>query len=80
MQLSTAIKKRINQFLKENNMKVWDLCEKSGVACSTISTFMNDENAVPKLPTLLHICNGFNITLGEFFSDPIFDDAEFDKD
>ena len=78
MKLSEAIKIRVNYYLKKQNMKVWDLCEKSGVPCSTISTFMNDENAVPKLPTILHICNGFDITMGEFFSDKIFDDVEHD--
>ena len=35
-----------------------------------------------KLDTLLHICEGFNITLGEFFTDSIFDNTyqENDKD
>ena len=31
-----------------------------------------------KLDTLLHICEGFNITLGEFFTEPMFDTAEQD--
>ena len=31
-----------------------------------------------KLDTLLHVCEGFNITLIEFFSDPIFNDVEQD--
>ena len=31
-----------------------------------------------KLDTLLHICEGFNITRGEFFKDAMFDTAEQD--
>lgn len=78
MNLSDAIKLKINTLLKQNNMKVWDLCKMSGVPCSTVSTFLNTPNALPKLDTVLHICDGFGISLGEFFSDEIFKDAEQD--
>ncbi len=78
MKLSEAIRKRISYYLKLKNMKVWDLCKFSGIPCSTISTFMSGKTELLKLNTLLHICNGFNITLQEFFSDPIFDIAEQD--
>ena len=50
----------------------------SGIPCSTISTFMSKKTELIKLDTLLHICEGFNITLGEFFGDSIFDDVEQD--
>lgn len=50
----------------------------SGIPCSTISTFMSRKTELIKLDTLLHICEGFSITLGEFFSDSIFDDVEQD--
>lgn len=76
MNLSTAIRKRIKYYLKQNNMKVWDLCKSTGIPCSTISTFMNGKTELIKLDTLLHICEGFNITLGQFFSDSTFDTAE----
>lgn len=79
MLLSDAIRKRINYYLKENNMNTWKLCKMSGVPCSTISTFMSGKSELLKLDTLLHICNGFNITLSEFFSDPTFDTAEQDN-
>lgn len=78
MKLSNAIRKRIKYYLKENDMNVWELCKKSGIPCSTISTFMSGKTELLKLDTLLHICEGFNITLGTFFSNPMFDDAEQD--
>ena len=59
-------------------MNVWNLCKMSGIPCSTISTFMSGKTELIKLDTLLHICEGFNITLGEFFSEPTFDIAEKD--
>lgn len=78
MRLSIAIRKRIKYYLKTENMKVWNLCAKTGIPCSTISTFMSGKTELLKLDTLLHICNGFDITLKEFFNDPSFDTAEQD--
>ena len=82
MQLSDAIRKRIIYYLKINKMKIWDLCKATGIPCSIISTFMSGKTELIKLDTLLHICEGFNITLGEFFTDSIFDNTyqENDKD
>ena len=78
MKLSNAIRKRIKFYLKERNINVWALCKLSGIPCSTISTFMSGKTELLKLDTLLHICEGFNITLGTFFSDPMFDAVEQD--
>lgn len=75
MQLSDAIRKRIKNYLKIKNMKIWDLCKATGIPCSTISTFMSGKTELIKLDTLLHICEGFNITLKEFFDDPLFEDV-----
>ncbi len=79
MKLSDAIRKRIKFYLKEKNMNVWKLCKMSGIPCSTISTFMSGKTELIKIDTLLHICEGFEITLGEFFTEPIFDNAEQDN-
>ena len=78
MKLSDAIRRRIKFYLKEKKMNVWNLCKMSGIPCSTISTFMSGKTELIKLDTLLHICEGFNITLGEFFTEPMFDTAEQD--
>lgn len=82
MKLSNAIRKRIKFYLKAQNMKIWDLCKATGIPCSTISTFMSGKTELIKLDTLLHICEGFNISLGEFFTDSIFDNTyqESNKD
>ena len=76
MTLSDAIRIRIKYYLEQKKMNVWNLCKMSGVPCSTISTFMSKKTELIKLDTLLHICEGFNITLGEFFVDSIFDTVE----
>ena len=82
MKLSDAIRKRIKYYLKIQDMKIWDLCKATGIPCSTISTFMSGKTELIKLNTLLHICEGFNISLGEFFTDSIFENTyqESNKD
>ena len=75
MQLSNAIRKRIKFFMKEKDMNMWALTKSAGIPCSTLSTFMSGKSELLKLDTLLHICEGFNITLGEFFTNEIFEDV-----
>ena len=78
MQLSDATRIRIRQLLKDNNMKLWNLATAAGVSLPTISDFMKNDTKHLRIDTMLHICEGFNISLIEFFSDPVFDEVEQD--
>ncbi len=78
MQLSEAIRKRVKYYMKKNNMSMWALFKMSGVPMSTLSTFMSGRTDLIKLDTLLHICEGFGITLYDFFSDDLFNNVEDD--
>ena len=78
MTLSDAIRKRIKNLLKEKDMNVWKLYKATGVPASTLSYFMNGKRELITLKTLLHICEGFEIKLADFFNDPLFDDVEQD--
>jgi DNA-binding Xre family transcriptional regulator len=78
MLLSDAIRKRIKNLLKENNMNIWKLYKATGVSASTLSYFMSGKRELINLKTLLHICEGFDIELKDFFDDPIFKDVEQD--
>ncbi len=81
MKLNEAIKSRINYYLKKNNMSsLWELYKSSGVPKSTINALLsNNRNNLPRLPTLLHICEGLNTNLKDFFDDPIFLEVEYDE-
>lgn len=78
MQLSDAIRKRIKKLLKEQNTNLWQLYKRTGVPMPTLSAFMNGKRELLTLKTLLHICEGFNISLAEFFTDSLFDNVEQD--
>ena len=78
MTLSEAIRKRINKIFKETNSNMWQLYKKTGIPMSTLSSLMSGKRELPNLKTLLHICEGFDMKLVEFFNDPLFDDVEQD--
>ena len=75
MQLSDATRKRIKQLLKQNNMKLWDLSKAAGISLPTISDFLKNDTKNLRMDTMLHICEGFNITLKDFFDDPLFNEV-----
>ena len=68
MQLSDATRKRINFLLKEKNMKLWDLSKAAGISLPTISDFLKNDTKNLRMDTMLHICEGFNITLKNFLT------------
>lgn len=78
MQLTDAIKCRINYFLNRKGLSsLWDLYKTSGVPKSTINALLGTQkNRLPHLSTLLHLCEGLDTNLMEFFSDPMFIDIE----
>ena len=78
MYLSDAVRDRIKFYQNKKNMSLWALFKASGVPMSTLAAFMSKRTELIKLDTLLHICEGFGITLTEFFEDSVFQDVEQD--
>ena len=78
MYLSDAVRDRIRFYQKQKNMTLWKLFKASGVPLSTLAAFMNKRTELIKLDTLLHICDGFGITITEFFENDVFKDVEQD--
>lgn len=78
MKLSEAVRKRIMNLSNERNITLHKLSLNSGIAYSTLNSFVNGKSQSPKLVTLLHICEGLEIELKEFFNDKLFKDVEED--
>lgn len=72
MELSQAVKERIIKLSKNKNTTLHKLSLDAGISYSTLSSFMNGKCKTPNLSTILHICEGLNIDLFEFFQDEIF--------
>lgn len=78
MKLSEALKQRIINLANEQNITLHKLSLNAGLAYSTLSSFLNGKCSSPKLVTILHICEGLNIELHEFFNDDLFENVEED--
>lgn len=78
MLLSVAIRQRIINLAIENNVSLHQLSLDAGIPYSTLSSFLNGKSEDPKISTILHICEGLNISLQEFFDDELFLDVVFD--
>ena len=72
MTLSNAIKQRIINIAAKREITLHKLALQSGVPYSTLSSFLNDKCSSMTLTTLLHICEGADISIKEFFNDPMF--------
>ena len=74
--LKEAITFRINQLCEERKITAYALAISSGVDKSTIYSVLGNKSKNPEIATIKKICDGFEITLGEFFSTPEFDNLE----
>ena len=57
----------ITAYRKERKWSLYDLAAHAELKPSTISTWYND-NAIPTIPSLVKICDAFQITLSELFA------------
>ena len=58
---------RIAELCEARSWSYYRLAKASGIPYSTLSTMLHKSN-VPSLPSLMKICQGFGITLAQFFS------------
>ncbi len=73
MKLRDAVILRIEQLCIEKNMTKYNLFMKSGVPQSTLTSIKKKRSSSVKINTLYEICEGFDISLKEFFSSPLFE-------
>ncbi len=76
MNTHEAVVRRIYQLCREQNITPNALSHISGVSQSTVKSILNNESKNPGIVTLKKLCDGFELTLGEFFSTPEFNTLE----
>ena len=76
MDLSTAIRMRINNLIIERNINVSKLSTLAGISRSTLSKFLSGKRKIIRLDMIEYICEGLDIKLKEFFDDEIFNNIE----
>jgi len=70
------VKNRILQLCEEKNMTIYKLSIESAVAPSSIKNILYGKSKNPGIVTLKMLCDGFGITLNEFFDTIEFKNLE----
>lgn len=71
-----AVANRIIALCNERNIAINELANISGVSPSTVYSILNEKSQNPGIVTIKKLCDGLEITLGEFFTTPEFDALE----
>jgi len=79
MYLPDAIRQRILELMELNDVKTINAVSSLAGVSNTLSDFMNGKTEMPRLDTLLHVSEGFNLQLYDFFNSPLFKDVEYEK-
>jgi len=78
MKLNEAVSLRLRELLAQQNMTQYQLFAKSGVPKSTISNLIHCSYDSVKLRIIHEICQGFGISISEFFHSPLFEEINLD--
>ena len=76
MNTKEAVAKRICELCEQKGMTINGIANISGVSPTTIYSMLNEKSQNPGVVSIKKICDGFEISLKEFFNSPIFDSLE----
>ena len=76
MDTCTAVGERIRSLCKEKEMSVYRLAMESAVPPSSIKNILYGKSRNPGIVTIKMLCDGFGITLPEFFGTDVFSSLE----
>ena len=76
MDIKDVIVKRFLELCNERNIKINELANISGVTPSTAYSMIDKSRRDISIRTIKKFCDGLEITLGEFFSTPEFDNLD----
>ncbi len=71
-----AIKNRLLHLLGEHKMSIYKLSVESAVPSSSIKNILYGKSQNPGVVTIKMLCDGFGITIAEFFDTEIFKKLE----
>ena len=76
MNAKQAVAVRIQELCKERGITVNTLANMAGTSPSTIYSMLNEKSKNPGVVSLQKICDGLEISIRDFFNDPLFDNIE----
>ena len=76
MSVKDTVAKRFRELCYERKIKTNELANLAGVTPSTVYSMMDPRRRDISIVTIKKLCDGLEITLGEFFSTHEFDELE----
>ena len=76
MSVKDIVVNRFSELCKERNIKYNELATLSGVTPSTVYSMIDANRRDVSITVIKKLCDGLEITLGEFFSTAEFDSLE----
>lgn len=76
MNVKEAVAQRFRDICEERNIKPNELANRAGVTPSSVYSMLDPRRKEVSVNLVKKLCDGLDITLGEFFSAPIFDELE----
>jgi len=74
--IKDAVVARFQKICAEKQIKFNELATRSGVTPSTVYSMMDSSRRDISIVTIKRLCDGLDMTLGEFFGTPEFDALE----
>ncbi|NLX82615.1 MAG: helix-turn-helix transcriptional regulator [Clostridiales bacterium] len=76
MDTKQAIANRIIELCEQHGLSINALANQAGISPSTIYSILNNKSKNPSVISIKKICDGLDITLGQFFESRYFDSIE----
>ena len=76
MNAKEAVANRILQLCEDRGLATNALANLAGIPPSTVYSILNTKSQNPGVVTLKKLCDGFDLSLREFFDSELFDDLE----
>ena len=76
MRIGEAVRQRIVELCQQQDISVNKLSNISGVTQSTVNNIVSGRNRSATISTIKKLCDGFGITIQEFFDTEQFRDLE----
>lgn len=76
MSVKDAVANRVRKLCQERNIRPNELANISAVTASTVYSLLDDRRRDVSIITIKKLCDGLDMTLGEFFTTTEFDELE----
>ena len=76
MTVKEAVVARFRELMKERGIRPNELANRAGITPSTVYSMLDERRKELSINVIKKLCDGLDMTLGQFFSAPIFDELE----